>query len=285
MALTEHAASASSTPERPASAAPSGPGHRHRLDPVHALPDPADPPAGARCTRRPPPARCSTSRCSRAASTSHGAASSPLAAARAQTTMRSPTPSRISWIPTAPCSPARAATQFRAACAPGALSSLAGSRSGSALRPPVAARRRQPKLWARSPLRDHRACAMFASDKPERAGRRPMTIASVQADHYRIPLPVALSDSTHGTMEASSWSLCACAMRTAPRVRLHLHGGRGRRRHSRPDRARPRRRCWRARTPTGSRRCGSGSGGRCTTSAAAASRSSPSRQSTSRCGT
>lgn len=29
-----------------------------------------------------------------------------------------------------------------------------------------------------------------------------MSIASVQADHYRIPLPVALSDSTHGTMEA-----------------------------------------------------------------------------------
>ena len=29
-----------------------------------------------------------------------------------------------------------------------------------------------------------------------------MTIASVRADHYRVPLPVALSDSTHGTMEA-----------------------------------------------------------------------------------
>jgi L-alanine-DL-glutamate epimerase-like enolase superfamily enzyme len=29
-----------------------------------------------------------------------------------------------------------------------------------------------------------------------------MTIASVRADHYRIPLPVAVSDSTHGTMEA-----------------------------------------------------------------------------------
>ena len=29
-----------------------------------------------------------------------------------------------------------------------------------------------------------------------------MAISSVQADHYRIPLPVALSDSTHGTMEA-----------------------------------------------------------------------------------
>jgi L-alanine-DL-glutamate epimerase-like enolase superfamily enzyme len=29
-----------------------------------------------------------------------------------------------------------------------------------------------------------------------------MTIAAVQADHYRIPLPVALSDSTHGTIAA-----------------------------------------------------------------------------------
>ena len=29
-----------------------------------------------------------------------------------------------------------------------------------------------------------------------------MTIASVRADHYRVPLPVALSDSTHGTMSA-----------------------------------------------------------------------------------
>jgi hypothetical protein len=27
-----------------------------------------------------------------------------------------------------------------------------------------------------------------------------MTIRDVRADHYRIPLPVALSDSTHGTI-------------------------------------------------------------------------------------
>src|SRR5262245_42070814 len=33
-------------------------------------------------------------------------------------------------------------------------------------------------------------------------GRQGMSIAAVQADHYRIPLLVALSDSTHGTMEA-----------------------------------------------------------------------------------
>jgi L-alanine-DL-glutamate epimerase-like enolase superfamily enzyme len=29
-----------------------------------------------------------------------------------------------------------------------------------------------------------------------------MTIAALQADHYRVPLPVAVSDSTHGLMEA-----------------------------------------------------------------------------------
>jgi L-alanine-DL-glutamate epimerase-like enolase superfamily enzyme len=29
-----------------------------------------------------------------------------------------------------------------------------------------------------------------------------MTIAALQADHYRVPLPVAVSDSTHGVMEA-----------------------------------------------------------------------------------
>ena len=29
-----------------------------------------------------------------------------------------------------------------------------------------------------------------------------MLIDEVQADHYRIPLPIALSDSTHGTIRA-----------------------------------------------------------------------------------
>ena len=29
-----------------------------------------------------------------------------------------------------------------------------------------------------------------------------MLIHDVQADHYRIPLPIALSDSTHGTIRA-----------------------------------------------------------------------------------
>jgi L-alanine-DL-glutamate epimerase-like enolase superfamily enzyme len=29
-----------------------------------------------------------------------------------------------------------------------------------------------------------------------------MRIEAIQADHYRVPLPVALSDSTHGTIES-----------------------------------------------------------------------------------
>src|SRR5262245_39732808 len=31
---------------------------------------------------------------------------------------------------------------------------------------------------------------------------RAMSIRDVQVDHYRVPLPVALSDSTHGTIRA-----------------------------------------------------------------------------------
>ena len=40
-----------------------------------------------------------------------------------------------------------------------------------------------------------------------------MTIAAVQADHYRVPLPVALSDSTHG--EIAPFELVTVRMRTA----------------------------------------------------------------------
>ncbi len=38
-----------------------------------------------------------------------------------------------------------------------------------------------------------------------------MTIAKVQADHYRIPLPVTLSDSTHG--EITHFELIALRIR------------------------------------------------------------------------
>ncbi len=40
-----------------------------------------------------------------------------------------------------------------------------------------------------------------------------MTIAEVQADHYRIPLPVTLSDSTHG--EISHFELITLRLRDA----------------------------------------------------------------------
>lgn len=40
-----------------------------------------------------------------------------------------------------------------------------------------------------------------------------MTLASVQADHYRIPLPVVLSDSTHG--DISHFELVTVRLRTA----------------------------------------------------------------------
>lgn len=34
-----------------------------------------------------------------------------------------------------------------------------------------------------------------------------MRIEAIQADHYRVPLPVALSDSTHGTIESFEHTL------------------------------------------------------------------------------
>ncbi len=40
-----------------------------------------------------------------------------------------------------------------------------------------------------------------------------LTIAEVQADHYRIPLPVTLSDSTHG--EISHFELITLRLRDA----------------------------------------------------------------------
>ena len=86
-----------------------GPGHRRRLDPLHALP--ARSRSGSRttrCTRRPRRGRCSTSRCSSAASMSQGAASS-------RSRCRSPAPittpsrplSRTSSAPAARRWPAR----------------------------------------------------------------------------------------------------------------------------------------------------------------------------------
>lgn len=39
-----------------------------------------------------------------------------------------------------------------------------------------------------------------------------MTIAAVEVDHYRIPLPVVLSDSTHG--EITHFELVTARVRT-----------------------------------------------------------------------
>ena len=113
-----------------------------------------------------------------------------------------------------------------------------------------------------------------------------MTIAAVQADHYRIPLPVALSDSTHGTMEA--FELITVRVRDADGAEglgytytVGAGGGAIRDLIARDLGAAARRR----RTRRGSRRSGSGCGGGCTTSAAAASRCTRSRRSTPRSGT
>lgn len=56
-----------------------------------------------------------------------------------------------------------------------------------------------------------------------------MTIGSVQADHYRVPLPVALSDLTHGTMEA--FELITVRVRNGDGAEgwVYLHRGRRRR--------------------------------------------------------
>ena len=60
-----------------------------------------------------------------------------------------------------------------------------------------------------------------------------MTIAAVETGHYRIPLPVVLSDSTHG--DIAHFDLVTARVRTADGGggrRLHLHG---RRRAPRPS--------------------------------------------------
>ena len=75
-----------------------------------------------------------------------------------------------------------------------------------------------------------------------------MRIQDVQADHYAIPLPVALSDSTHGTIR--DFELVTVRVRDAEGaegVGLHVHGGRGRRRHPRARWRATWRRCSRGR--------------------------------------
>src|SRR5215472_18336793 len=101
-----------------------------------------------------------------------------------------------------------------------------------------------------------------------------MTITHLAVDHHRIPLPVVLSDSTHG--DITEFELVTVRLRDAAGadgVGYTYTVGRGGAAlaSSAPNR-------------TSSRRCGNACGGRCITAAAAAMRASRSRLSTSRCG-
>ena len=98
-----------------------------------------------------------------------------------------------------------------------------------------------------------------------------MSIASVQADHYSIPLPVALSDSTHGTM--TRFELITVRLRDgdgAEGVGYTYTVGAGGAAIAALIDARSAPRAARCATPTASRRSGSACGGRCTTAGAAA---------------
>ena len=112
-----------------------------------------------------------------------------------------------------------------------------------------------------------------------------MTIAAVEVGHYRIPLPVVLSDSTHG--EITHFELVTARVRTADGAEGLGYtytvgvGGAAIRSLARGSRAAARR----ARTPSGSRPSGSGCGGAPTTWGGAASRPSRSRRRTPRSGT
>ena len=84
------------------------------------------------------------------------------------------------------------------------------------------------------------------------------TIASLEAGFYRMPLPVALTDSTHGEMRAFELITVRAARRRRCRGRrLHLHGRpQRRRRRCHPDAARSPS-FWPVPTPTSSSGCGS----------------------------
>ena len=106
--------------------------------------------------------------------------------------------------------------------------------------------------------------------RQDRPGRRLMRLREIQADHYRIPLPVALSDSTHGTIEG--FELITVRVRDADGAEgvgyTYTVGAGGAAVHALL--ARDLAPCWPGATPSGSRRCGRRCGGRCTTAAAAA---------------
>ena len=100
-----------------------------------------------------------------------------------------------------------------------------------------------------------------------------MRLREVRADHYRIPLPVALSDSTHGTIEG--FELVTVRVRDAEGAEgvgyTYTVGTGGAAVHALLG-ARPGAAAASAATPSASRSCGRRCGGRCTTAAAAAPR-------------
>src|SRR2546422_5713667 len=112
-----------------------------------------------------------------------------------------------------------------------------------------------------------------------------MRIRHVQADHYVIPLPTVLSDSTHGTIRG--FELVTVRLHDADGAvgvgYTYTVGTGGAAVHALVARTSPR--CWPDTRPSASRRSGRPCGGPCTTAAAAAPRRSPSRPSTSRSGT
>src|SRR5262249_53169943 len=59
-------------------------------------------------------------------------------------------------------------------------------------------------------------CQMPANDVGERSRRRMARISNIETGHYRIPLPVVLSDSTHG--EITAFELITARVRDADGV-------------------------------------------------------------------
>jgi hypothetical protein len=129
----------------------------------------------------------------------------------------------------------------------------------------------KPQYWHNSGCSIRRSSPSRASKAAKKCSTLPLTtIAFVGVDHYRIPLPVVLSDSTH--RDIAEFELVTVRVRDAAGiggVRLHLH--------------RRQRRCCRrginqgricpafclVPSRTGLRRCGSVCGGPCTMAAAA----------------
>ena len=97
-----------------------------------------------------------------------------------------------------------------------------------------------------------------------------MKIEALDTGHFRIELPVALSDSTHGTI--THFELITVRLRDSDGVEgvgyTYTVGSGGGAVHALIDRRSAPRRCWALR-PSTSRRCGRRCGGVCTLAGAA----------------